>query len=85
MVRTVLFDIYGKLEVRNLDNLKKYVGVNPISLVARLIGKEPPEASKSITIVMVENESTNRISMTPWILAHRVGHAVIYAGQTIPC
>ena len=69
------------VEVRNLSNLERYVGIQPMALVTSLIGKVPPDTADSITILMVENEGTNRISLTPWMLAHRVGHALIYAGQ----
>lgn len=69
------------VEVRNLGNLEQYVGIQPMSLVTSLIGKVPPDTADSITILMVENEGTNRVSLTPWMLAHRVGHAMIYAGQ----
>ena len=69
------------LEVRDLGNLEKYVGINPMSVVARLIGKEPPDTKDSITVLMVENEGTNRVGLTPWMLAHRTAHALLYAGQ----
>ena len=69
------------IEVRDLNNLSKYVGINPMSVVSRLIGKEPPDTEDSITVLMVENEGTNRVGLTPWMLAHRTAHALIYAGQ----
>ena len=41
------------------------------------IGKTPPDAATSITILLVENEGADRFALTPWILSHRIGHAVL--------
>lgn len=69
------------VQVNDLKNIKKYVGIQPIAVIRNLIGKDPPNSDKSITVVLVENEGAERIALTPWILAHRVVHALFYARQ----
>lgn len=69
------------VDTRDLQKIAAFAGVHPISVVGRLIGKTPPDAATSITVVLVENEGSERLPLTPWILAHRIGHAIFYAGQ----
>ena len=77
-----------KIDVRDLKNLRRYAGVQSLDFVAATIGKMPPDAHDSITVLLVENEGDARMPLTPWILAHRVAHAIFDAGQedyrTIP-
>lgn len=72
------------IKVNDLANLTKYVGIQPLQVIARLIGRVPPNAENSITVLLVENEGDARVALTPWILAHRVVHAIFYAAQTDP-
>jgi len=56
--------------------------------IQQIFAKRPEIAQKilsdidndAITIVYVSNTGTNKVVMTPWIMAHRFGHA-IQAGQ----
>lgn len=68
-----------RLNVRNLENLNKYAGVTPLNVVETMIGKLPPEADSSISVILVENEGGQRMPLTPWILVHRCVHAILYA------
>lgn len=72
------------VKVDDLANLDKYVGVQSIERISRLIGYVPPDAKTSITVILVQNEGASRVSLTPWILAHRVIHALFYAAQPNP-
>lgn len=65
----------------DLKNLERFVGVYPVAAISRLIGKPVPEAQHSITVALLQNEGTDRIPLTPWMLAHRVVHALFYAGS----
>lgn len=72
------------IQVNDLKNLGQYAGIQPLRVIQHIIGKEIPNAEHSITVVLVENEGDARVSLTPWILAHRVVHAIFYAAQTDP-
>jgi hypothetical protein len=70
------------IEPRDLENVHKYAGVIDIEKVAKVIGKLPPDSDVSITALLIENEGAERLPLTPWILAHRVSHAILYASHT---
>jgi hypothetical protein len=70
-------DFYdGKYYVNHLHNGMTWVGVRDISRIADLLGYAPINYQKSITVLYVENEGDNRIALTPWIVAHRMSHAI---------
>jgi hypothetical protein len=69
------------IEPRDLENVHKYAGVIDINVVADVIGKMPPDSDVSITALLIENEGNERLPLTPWILAHRVSHAILYASN----
>ena len=71
---------YSKFDVRDLGNIQKYVGVHNSRMALRLTGQIPKDFKSSITVIMVENEGTGRIPLTPWMMSHRVAHAMLYAG-----
>ena len=70
------------VKVIDLANLYEYSGVRNISIVENIIGKKIPDSENSINVLLVENEGSNRISLTPWIVAHRVVHAIFEAEPT---
>jgi hypothetical protein len=70
-----------KVQVNDLANIYKYAGLQSSAVIQKLIGKMPPDVANSITVVLVENEGSERVAFTPWILAHRVVHAIFYARQ----
>jgi hypothetical protein len=39
----------------------------------------PPSTPDAIQMVYTNNEGSNRIPLTPWIMAHRIGHAIAFA------
>lgn len=67
------------VQVNNLEKLSDFVGVREISLISQIIGKPIPNYETSITVLLVENEGAERVSLTPWIMAHRVVHALMYS------
>ena len=68
-------------EVRDVvSNIKKYAGILDSNRACRLLKMDRiPDKQYSITGILVENEGSNRISLTPWIVAHRIVHAIIEA------
>lgn len=66
-------------EVRNVSaNLEKYAGEIDYDRAGRFLKMDViPDKQYCITAILVENEGTNRISLTPWITAHRIVHAII--------
>jgi len=72
---------HSNVKVNDLSNLKDYVGIQPINVIKNIIGKIPPNTNDSINVLLVENEGSERLPLTPWILAHRISHAIFYAGQ----
>lgn len=44
----------------------------------RLVGRAfpPPSTPEAITLILTNNEGANRVALTPWIIAHRMGHAI---------
>ena len=84
--RKVTFDENGVeghsiIDVRDLSFLSRYVGLHSLSVLHRIIGKYPPNGGSSFNVLMVENEGGARLPLTPWIMAHRVGHALLEAGD----
>lgn len=65
------------VDARSLEHLNKFSGLQPLSVVQGLIGKLPPDAENSITVILIENEGGGRVPLTPWILAHRIAHAIL--------
>lgn len=74
----------------NYPGLRRYTerGVVKPEFIQQVFAKRPEIAQKilsdidndAITIVYVSNTGDNKVVMTPWIMAHRFGHA-IQAGQ----
>jgi hypothetical protein len=62
---------------RNLGRLDEWSGIRSLAEVQKIIGKVPPNAEQSITVVLVENEGDGRIPLTPWMVAHRMAHALL--------
>lgn len=70
-----------EIDARNFAMLRgELAGVQPPSRVQRILGKLPPNIETSITAILVENEGSERLPLTPWILAHRICHAVMEGG-----
>jgi hypothetical protein len=70
-----LFNIYiydGPEKYRKLEHKRGYyTGEN----IRQFFGITPPNSSKSINIVMTNNDGADRFPLTPWILCHRVVHS----------
>lgn len=45
-------------------------------LVQQREQQEGTDPSKAINVLFVGNAGVNRVAMTPWIMAHRIGHAM---------
>lgn len=66
-----------KLNTRELKHLSDKVGhgLIPETLISKLIGR-PYNGKGFITAILFDNEGSNRLGLTPWILAHRISHAI---------
>jgi hypothetical protein len=70
-------------DVRNIrSNILTYAGITTSPQFIEWFGSEPPDDPNDITVVFLHNEGDNRIPLTPWMLAHRLGHAVFLTGDT---
>lgn len=49
--------------------------------IANTVFGHPDEHDENITIVYVGNSGTDRVMFTPWIMAHRFGHAIEASGR----
>jgi hypothetical protein len=75
--------IDGKIQdVRSYVDVRKYHGLTPMAALSKIVGFTPPNADKSISVLLLQNEGDERIGLTPWIMAHRVAHAIMYADRS---
>ena len=51
--------------------------------IANTVFGHPDDNEENITIVYVGNSGTDRVMFTPWIMAHRFGHAVEASGRRL--
>lgn len=72
---------YSRANVRDLSTLNRWAGVYPISKLKQITGRDPPSNYYDcINLLLTENEGAERMPLTPWMLAHRMSHAILYAG-----
>ncbi len=64
---------------RDLSGLNKWSGIKSKTEIEGLIGRELQHADleQAITVVLIENEGDGRIALTPWMVAHRMAHAMV--------
>jgi hypothetical protein len=75
--------IDGKvMAVRDLDEIQKYHGLTSMTALSKIIGFTPPKSEQSINVLLLQNEGDERVGLTPWIMAHRVAHAILYANRS---
>lgn len=69
---------------RDLSGLNKWSGIKSKTEIEKLIGRElmPADVEQAITIVLIENEGDGRIALTPWMVAHRMAHAMVLDHDT---
>jgi len=73
----------------NKPGLRKYSesgAVNPAELIKILPEAESiindPNGTDTITVFYVSNVGANKVPFTPWIMAHRLGHALRAGGKS---
>ena len=64
------------------EEYAKVHGLTSLNAISDVLGFRPPNAERSITVLLLENEGSERLPLTPWILAHRVAHALMYADRS---
>jgi len=67
---------------RSYDDVRKYHGLISLKNIEKFVGFVPPNSEQSITVLIASNEGDERLALTPWILAHRVAHAIMYADRS---
>lgn len=65
--------------IRNLSLLKHYAGELPTEQFLSWFKANPKK--DEISIVLLHNEGAGRLPLTPWVLAHRLGHAMGFVGD----
>lgn len=81
------FDIYlMNVPALNKPEFKEYGEVVPGSdlanTISEAIGQPMPNSADAITILFNGNYGTQKVPMTGWIMAHRVGHVVSRGGDS---
>lgn len=72
------FAEYGIMEPEELaENLPK-----AWELIQDREQKQSTDASESINVIFVGNAGVNRVAMTAWIMAHRIGHVMQAASRS---
>jgi hypothetical protein len=64
------------LKVTDLIYLENFSGVYYPDLFQRTFGFVPPDYQGAISVMLVENEGNDRLPLTPWMVAHRIAHAL---------
>lgn len=59
-----------------ISNLKRkdVKGVHVAAWVDKIIGYRPKDYENALNVLMIFNEGDDRVGLTPWIVAHRIGH-----------
>ena len=76
-----------RLFFSNLPGTGKYSesGVTSPASIQKIFGEQAPQiitgSQDAITVVFVGNAGTAKVMMTPWIMAHRFGHAIQATGR----
>jgi hypothetical protein len=71
-----------RLFFNNRPGLRNYreQGVKSVEQIQQIFGKDSEQILQNhegaITIVFIGNYGTDQVMMTPWIMAHRLGHAI---------
>lgn len=60
-----------------IDDLKSFSGPYRPNDFKNTFGFLPPNYENSLNFVLVQNEGDERVPMTPWMLAHRIVHALL--------
>lgn len=62
---------------RDLSGIDGWSGFKSPAEIEKMIGHPlPPNTWEAITVALVENEGDGRMALTPWMVAHRVVHAM---------
>lgn len=61
-------------------DVKNYVGIQSKEKAEAILGK-PIDTNGTITAIMLQNEGSARVGMTPWMVAHRIAHMFFERNQ----
>lgn len=67
---------YGINRVDTTD-IKRYVGIQSKMWAEQIVG--PLDTDGKITVILLQNEGTARVGMTPWMVGHRIAHTFLEA------
>jgi hypothetical protein len=63
-----------KLDI-DLSTASTYVGIQSKDWARRVMGGKLPTGYETrVNVILAQNEGTDRVGLTPWLVAHRIGH-----------
>jgi hypothetical protein len=80
--RRVDFNLPGghKSEIK-LDRARDYVGLHAPGWADKVLGGLPEGYQGRLNVILMQNEGTDRVGLTPWIVAHRIGHCFLETNE----
>lgn len=73
-----------KLIARDIfSNANKYAGWQSKKNIETMIGVSLPDFSNAINVIIVENEGNEKVNLTPWMLTHRMVHALVWSNDAL--
>ena len=61
---------------KSKNGSQSYIGINSALWAKSVLGDQLPKGyEQAVNVLLFHNEGTNRVGLTPWIVAHRIGHA----------
>ena len=72
------------LVVPSLVNMDQWSGAYTDDAFQKTFGFLPPNYQNCINVVLVQNYGAERVKLSPWIVAHRICHAMINSQTAYP-
>lgn len=69
------------IDLRDLEQVGAYAGAVMPYRIEKIIGGLPENWQTSINAILMTNEGSERMAMTPWMVGHRLVHALFYETQ----
>lgn len=71
----------GEIDVRDLSKIRTYAGGINLRQARMIIGELPDNWSESLNVILMTNEGDGRMALTPWMIGHRLVHALLSQTQ----
>lgn len=56
------------------DDRQTASGRHTVEWAEQILGYRPPNTDNALNVMILSNEGDGRIGLTPWMIAHRIGH-----------